>query len=308
MARSFEVFDQLLPCQWRGVEFPITRIRTSIAHDLVEHKYWGVDGARLEATGLEPMRIQASIPLLNTIVPGKAERWSVLFPNAWRELAIAFAKKSTGIFQHPELGEIACKAEKLEMDISGDVRAGTMIEASWVETTIDGDQSALEFPSPVAEVELAALDLDASDDDLRTLVPQLPEFKESWASVVDKFTAQFDQLSLAANRPKQTLDAIGYRARSLGRSIERAATPLTWRATRNIERIKAAVNSGLAESARAGSKVLKYAVPADTTMAGIAAHLGASVNDLMRLNPLFVTSCEVKRGSVIRYYAPAVAA
>ena len=45
-------FEQLLPFKWRDVELPVTHVKLSLAHDLVEHKYWGVDSGRVEATGV----------------------------------------------------------------------------------------------------------------------------------------------------------------------------------------------------------------------------------------------------------------
>lgn len=153
----------------------------SLAHDLVEHKYWGVDSGRVEATGVAPIRISAQIPLSNRIVPGKNERWAAgaLYPDALRNLLIAFAKRQTGLLQHPEFGEIACKAERIDVDISGDRRSTAMVDASWVET-LDDEVISNIVASPVTEIELAASDLDASDTDLRKLVPELPKYETTF--------------------------------------------------------------------------------------------------------------------------------
>lgn len=65
-----DVLSQLFAFKWRDVEVPITKMRLSIAHDLVEHKYWGVDGARIEDTG--GLRHRGISHLITGIQPAEA--------------------------------------------------------------------------------------------------------------------------------------------------------------------------------------------------------------------------------------------
>ncbi len=161
-----DLFEQLLPCAWRDVQFPVTQIEVTLAHDLVEHKYWGVDGAKVEDTGLAPMRFSVSIPFINGIVPGKGEKWGALYPIVMRAFFKAFADKTTGFFQHPEFGQIPCKPEHMKLTLSGDHRGGMTCEASFVETLPEGVDANLLDDTRAENIELAATDLDASDADL----------------------------------------------------------------------------------------------------------------------------------------------
>jgi prophage DNA circulation protein len=127
-----DTFDQLLAAAWNSIEFPVTKMRMSIAHDLVEHKYYGVDGARVESVGLAPRRFSFSAPLFNGISPGKAEKWAALYPNQLRILLVDFQKKTKGLLQHPEFGIIVCKAERFDMDWDAARRGGVDAALSFV--------------------------------------------------------------------------------------------------------------------------------------------------------------------------------
>ena len=95
------LFEQLNACSWRDIPFPISSMKVTVSQDLVQHKYWGVDGASVEATGRAPLEIEAVIPFVNGIVPGKGEKWGVLYPTQFRSFLKAFVDKKTGTLVHP---------------------------------------------------------------------------------------------------------------------------------------------------------------------------------------------------------------
>lgn len=294
---------ELLAFKWRDVEFPVTRMRVSIAHDLVEHKYWGVNGARVEATGLAPMRFSASIPLTNGIVPAKSERWQFLYPNTMLKLLVAFAKKATGILQHPEFGPIACKAEKIDLDWEGIRRGGCDAEASWVETNPDDPQATV-AAAPVHQIDLAARDLDASSADLKKLVPEAPEYKESFEDFARQIQAIGDQVTLLSYRASGKINGILYRVQNVEDSIDRARSALTWPVKQNLERLKAAGHDLRRKLLEVGRDIVLYRVPGDTTLAGVAACIpDANIGDLVKLNPALMSSPEIRRGTMVRHYA-----
>lgn len=330
-------FAQLLPFTWRGLHLPIFKIGISLAHDIVEHKYWGVDGGRIESTGIAPIRILATIPIANSIFPGKSEKWDAgtLYPNALRKFMLEFAKKETGYLQHPEFGEIACKPEKYEFELSGDKQDCTEIHASWVET-LDDEVLRKLVPSPVRDIELAAANLEASGEsfflvqpsqaalksgasDLKKLAPNLPEFKESIESLGRKLTSVVDTVSVLQYRVAGLVNRIIYQAHRLEVAIQRAASgklfqvsplrpftgrpshALTWPVVQALQRIKAAayvMRRALLDPGGIGL----YTVPALTTLAGLVNSLpGVNVASLIRLNPNLVRGPIVRKGAVVRY-------
>jgi hypothetical protein len=315
-------FEQLLPFTWRGLHLPILKIGLSLAHDLVEHKYWGVNGARVEATGVAPIRLSVTIPIANSIFPGKKEKWQAgaLYPDALRKFIIEFAKKETGYVQHPEFGEIACKPERMEFELSGDKQGATEIHASWVET-LDEEFLHKLVPSPVQDIALAASDLNASGADLKKLAPKMPKFKDSIESLGRKLTALVDTVTVYSYRATGLVNRIIYQAHRLEVSIERAAREpqitslrpfssrpqqhaLTWPAIQALQRIKAGAYA-LRKTILAPNGIGFYTVPAQTTISGLLLSLpSAKIADLLKLNPSLARGPVVPKGTVVRYPLP----
>lgn len=314
------LFEQLFPCAWRGINFPISSMKVTLSQDLVEHKYWGIDAASVEATGRAPMQIEAEIPFVNGIVPGKGETWGVLYPTTFRQFLTAFADRSSGVLNHPELSGILCKPVSLDFSHDAQVRDGVKVTARWVET-VDPDQDVkdpLTNDSPIQAANLAALDLDASKDDLLALVPEGAFPEESFESLMNKVTGFVDSLTLTAmllaNKPGQIL----YRVHALQDSLARAANVLSWPVNEACEATKAAVHNitdafstsheviGTGPQTVTGvtRKIARFVTPARMSAAGILAALPApnTIDDLLALNPVLVQLSEVGAGTLIRFY------
>lgn len=333
-------FAQLLPFKWRDLPFPITRISVSLAHDLVEHKYWGVDGARVEDTGIAPIRITAVIPIANTIFPGQKEGWKAgkLYPDALRQFIIAFGNRQTGYLQHPEFGEFACKPEKMEFELVGDRQDSTEIHASWVET--EDDKFAHRFvPSPIQDIQLAASDLNASGKALKALAPKLPEFTYDLEALGRQLTAVVDTVTVLEYRTAGIVNRIIYQAHRLEVAIQRATVAPATRYTqlrpfsstfarkKNLQRPQEgklshsaswpaieALQRTMASAFAIRNKILStnggvglYVVPADTTLGGLLLSLpkGTSITAVIKFNPNLMRSPVVLKGSVVRYPLPA---
>jgi hypothetical protein len=296
-------FEQLLPFMWRGQHLPVTRIHLSLAHDLVEHKYWGVDGGRVEATGIAPVRISATIPLSNHIFPGKKEKWSAgdLYPTALRAFIVGFGKRQTGLLQHPELGEIACKAERLDFELSGDKQGATEITASWVETLDDDVLSAI-VESPVRDIELGASNLDANMTELGTLAPTLPTFQTSLSDLARKLSGIADSVTVLSYRSAGAINNIIYQANRIQFAVDRAKSALTWQSTQQLNLIKAAAYD-LRRAILSPNGIGLYTVRGDSTLAGVVVALpkGTKVGDVIKMNPDLVRGPVVAQGTVVRY-------
>jgi hypothetical protein len=249
----------------------------TISQDLVEHKYWGVDVADVESTGRNSMQIEAVIPFVNGIVPGKGERWGVLYPETFRKFLKAFADRSRGNFVHPELDVIICKPVSLDFEHDAQRRDGVIVTARWIET-LENAESAFDVRSPIQEVALAALDLDAGTADIRGLTDEFlpPQFEESFDTSINKLAGEIDRFTisvqLAAARPGQILN----RVRQVEGAVERARTALTWPITDACERMKEGV-SRLPEALQGPRKVGRYVTKARATLAGILSALPVSV-------------------------------
>jgi hypothetical protein len=312
-----DVFDQLLAVKWRGVEFPVTKHRLSIAHDLVEHKEYGVDGARVESTGLAPMRFSFSAPLLNGISPGKNERWAALYPNQFRALIAAFQKKEAGLLDHLEFGPILCKAERMDIDWEASRRGGVDVELSFVETKIaDEETSILQSRTQIEVVDIGAVELDSArrKRDLKALLeaagvalpPYLAKKTISLSDLANKIKAVADYPSVVSYRAAGQIDSLLYQANRIQASVEKAKSAVTWPVTQNVERMRAAAH-GLREGLLEGEKPIRfYVVPQTTTIAGLIQQIPrAKIGDLVKLNPGLMSKPQVPKDTVVRYIARA---
>lgn len=313
MSGPEDILNQLLEAQWRGLGFPVTKMRSSIAHDLVEHKYWGVDGARIESTGLAPWRHTFSVPFINGLRPGRTEKWSDLYPNQMRRIASAFQDRTRGELQHPEFGILICKADRFEIDWSSERRGGVDAELSFVETLTEAQEVREE--TPVQEVDIGAVELDAATTkaDLKALLeaagvdlpPYLVDDEFSFLDAMNAVKKTVDAPGLLARRVAGKIDSVVYHANRLADSVAAARNPLAWPATAAAERIKAHAHD-LEKNLISGRRAVGFfTVPADTTLAGVARQIrGAKVGDLVKLNPSLMLQPEILRGTVVRHYIP----
>lgn len=304
--RDPPLFDQLFPCSFRGIEFPVTSISISAQQDIVEHKYWNVDGANVEMTGQGAATIEAEIPFVNGIAPGKRERWGVLYPEVFRQFLVAFNNKDTGILDTPEFAGLKVKPVSLEFKHDGNVRDGVMVTARWIETN-DVDLEATSKVSEIEAARLAALTLDANYDDFGK-VAEAPPQTESFEQLMNEITGVVDttasKIKLLANKPAQIL----YRLERLSDSIDRAGNALTWPMKHAVEEMKAAMNTverlpDKVQSLATRKKTLRYLARSRMTLSQIAQATGNSIDDIVTLNPRLLSRPTVPPGSVVRYYS-----
>lgn len=319
----YDVLEGLFEASWRGIGFPTTKFRMSIAHDLVEHKYWGVDGARVESTGLAPIRFLFSAPLLNGIEPGGKEtwKWAELYPDQFRKLVAAFQNKAIGYLVHPEFGRIKCKAERFDADWEAGRRGGTDVEMSFVETLDETGLSALSEDQLVSRGSpITALDISGAFESAGfkqnleaalkkagvPLPPYLRKKSISFSDMIADVKAIAGYPALLSYKGMGAIKALEYHAKEIAAAAERSRTAMSWPITLQAEKAKAA-SFDLREKILQESKAIgKFVVPAPTTLAGVARQIqGAKLGDLMSLNPDLVQKPEIDTGTVVRYYLAA---
>lgn len=304
------IFDQLLPFKWREVEVPTTRVRTSIAQDLVQHKPFNVAGDEVENTGRGSWEIEAEIPFINGIAAGKNESWDKegsLYPDVYRRFLYAWFDGTTGPLQHPEFGIIHCKTHRIDFDHDGGTRNGVFVRASWVETR---DQSGDDLAdliqikgSPIAMVKQAAIDLDIATRDIRAQFDQYlpPQFEESFDSAVAKIAGNFDRLTtsiqLAANKPAQIRARLG----QLERSVNGLRSAATWPVTDAIARMRDGLHA-LENAGVPGRQIGRHKTTESTSLARLAKQFGNKPGEIVSLNPSLISRPEVPAGAIVRYY------
>ena len=323
------LFEQLLQLQWKGVPFPTSQFSLELRHDLARHKYPDRDGENIEETGRAALQFTASIPFLNGATPGKGETWGILYPTGWRLFMDVAKEGATGSLIHPELGPIWAKLEQCRTTWTADRRDGVVVECTWLETVPSGEANSgflAGRPSPIAEVLLSALDLDAQLGTVTPPFPTLPVYKPDFASTMRSLTSVTDQISLASQRGVGQLGAIQYRVNALQTSIENVqASPATtvkavlalaqqnaklaqsvllWPIRNSLEQMRSAANDLKQVIGTTGKPVKTYVTQIDMSLGAIAQNLGVTIGDVIALNPQACSSAVVKALTSIRYYPP----
>lgn len=302
-----DLFGALRGLKWKDVAFPYATFRNKLRQDLAIHKFVDRDGAHIEGTGRHPLEFSARVPFLNGLTPAASEDWpSKLYPTVRDAMLRVCADKASGTLQHPELGDFTCKLESFEWTLDATVRSGVWAEVSWIETDDTGDDltAALQTSSPAASIQTSALDLDSQLADVDPSIfpkPYVPPF--TFSDLAFAIRGVFDVPTLTQKAYGGRIDNFLYEAQAVEDSVAQAGNALLWPITQAAEVAKSALYDAKATLLTKGRPTGLYTVQKDSTLAQIAATLGAQVLDIMTLNPSFIQSPVIAAGNVVRYYA-----
>lgn len=296
---------ELLESKFRDVAFPSADMQIAISQDIAMHKRPDQDGARVEATGREPLTFTATIHFRNSIARGRNETWGTLYPDAWKAFLAAMSDRSSGTLVHPSFGYVLVKPVKCTTTLTGGKRDGEDVSAEWVEFSEDQDASNAIFAaaSPIGTAVLNAIDLDEQVAllNLGGFDPDggVPTFEDAMSTI----TAAIDTASLVGRKFLGLIDRIAYRCDRIELSIRSAADPQMWPARQAIIRLRAALLDLKAATVAKQKDVRFYVVPAPTTVGALAGKLQSTVSDLVKLNPFLARRAQIERAEVVRYYA-----
>lgn len=333
------VLEDLRECAFRGVTFPTTQIVTSVRQDHAIHKFPDRDGAHVEATGRAPLEFRITAPFRNGIAPGKSEaqspgRWGALYPDHFRiKFLPAVLDRTTGDFQHPELGVIKAKVVSMDFTIDPHKRDGVDVDLTLIESFDSPDdlKSVVAKPSPIGTTLQFASDLDSQITQvtplqspgnlftsLQTLSNSLAQqitdsmsqsqvfsgnVTNTFASVARLFQTVSDQGSLLSRQQAGRMDQLQYRVNAVEDSVYALKDPTLWPILNSSERLKASLADLKREIANVATKQVSiYIVPGVQTLAQVAITTGNKVDDLIKLNPQLASAPTIARQTVVRYY------
>lgn len=295
--------------KWRDVSFPVQQFSTSLAHDLAIHKWPDRDGAHVEATGRQPLTFRASIPFKNGVRPGPGESWgtSDLYPTTFRLFLTAFATRTSGFLQHPELGLIRCKPHTAEFGWGATSRDGCDCTATWTESlddTVTEFQDILASKSPVADLMLTCDELDSQIASYDNPLLSVHVRSFSFGAAIRNVTKSFNAITLASAKYGGYINHVAYRASLLEDAVLGLRDNKAWPMVTACERIRASLHDLKRSQLTASRLVGFYTVARDATLASLLVPTRSSVSNLLLLNPTLGRSSVIPKGTVVRYYLP----
>ncbi len=316
---SKDLFSKMLGFEWRGISFPCSSFETDVTQDHAEHKWPDRDGAHIEATGRNPIVINAKALFYNGIAPGQNEsfRGGFLYPDAYMAFVEACADRSTGTLVHPELGDLQVKCKSCKTHWDADRRDGVAVDVVWVEHT-ESNTAVVVFRDDVS-AQAAAETLDAAIGDyVRPLSPAQPFPERAFASIkfsppgvtpmsfgelVNSVVGVLDQVSLQQQRVLGRINEVMYRLDVLSEAIDRTKDVKTWPIRKGIENLRVAMHDLKARPFGRGGQIGAYIVERPMTVAQICVLTQNTAEEFGELNNNTVASGPViYRGIVVRYY------
>lgn len=307
--KAVDLFGYLLPLTWKGLEIPVSNLRTTLRQDIAKHEIPDVDGNFLEGMGRASLEHHATAHFRNAIAPA-------LYPALFRQFLVKAAVGTDGELQHPELGRMQAKLHLADVKWDAKVRDGADVEVSWLEQ-FGLDLSALD-PNATYAID-ARLAYQSALSDMQQYVKSLAGKSAAFRAELDalkkkdgqinldelaaRLTAVPDMVTVATYRARGLVDATLYRVHNLVEAVERAglgAREVSYKAIK--ERIEQAGRAMVKDSPDAARNIAVFETFADMTVAALAQTLSVKVNDLVLLNPRIVERPIVPRGTKVRYY------
>lgn len=293
-----DAFLRLSGASWRGIPFPVARIRNSFAHGHVEHGFLYTDGCHIEATGRGPLVFHVTAPFHNGVRPGDAEGWAgqVLYPTLFGQFLKACLDRSSGIFLHPDLGPQVCKARVGDWDHDPTIRDGVTLTVHFVVSTDDGDDitGVIADQSPIGAATAAAANLDNTLSTTTAPLPELNNKTQTFLTMVDNYKSG-----------TAGLGPIESGVLALSDALDRLDDVQYWPLRNASEQLRASVFDLRASPSQATSPVLIFTPTRSLPTTTLAAKLGVRTDDLVSLNPFLARDPLVPAGQRVRYLSPA---
>lgn len=157
---------QIVRAAYDGIEFPVVEAHDENSHAYAEHKAWRVDGADVQHTGREPLRITLKIALLNSFSGWPRN----LFPDVHDQLEDKFRTSPQGTLTHPYYGQVIVQVVKWSRSYDPQIQQGVMIDAEFLERNASAYRSFANFePEPSDALTQAAT---TADTEIETIGAQ----------------------------------------------------------------------------------------------------------------------------------------
>jgi prophage DNA circulation protein len=308
----------LLPTTWNGIGFPVTNLTTNLSRDLVQHKYPGVDSARVEDMGRNPLQISATAVFCNSIQPAKTEAWKQghLYPGVHAQFMLSVMKeKKPGVLVHPALGEIRCRVASFHSKIDANWRGGEVVDIEWIET-IDDDNlynTIDTLKDKVADAEATADQVDAEItryhkplSKLKLPTNLLDDIKAGIKAFLGAIRLVIKSINQADIFTQQWISkvsgAIGL-CNALINAIHIANNGIFSRLKSLLFQLRATAKNFLRTSIiQLKRNTAVYHTTVKTTFTQLAQQLNANLNEMLGLNPKLLAFSYIPANSNVIYY------
>lgn len=282
----------LPPFSWRGRQYPVIARNVGFAHESVLHKFQFRDNEAVEQTGAHNLTFSYTLPMRQDIAKGPYRN---LFSEGLPQLLIDCRNREAGELIDPIYGTFICTPTSYSDDSDVNKRDGTDIRVEFVHADPSEDES-IETPT----LQDLATEAGALEQELTLIDWEQEPSPEGMTDPLSAVAGLFGQIDRAGNRIVAAAHDFSYRAEKVEQSIDRLENPEHWHARAAVRRQRLAANDIATRAANPNQQIATVTLRYARGISAVAAEVGMSVADLLRLNPILARTPLVPAGTVVR--------
>ncbi len=281
---------------WRGKAYPVARRDVSFQHENASHKIEYRDGELIEQTGARNITLRFTLPMYENIAKGP---YKELFSAGYYELFNDVRNREPGDLIDPQLGPLKCVPTSFSGDLDATKRDGSEVTVEFVHFIEPGEDFL--FISQVS-AQGAHADAGALDEQLEGADWQQAESPEPTQDPLNVISGAGAQLQANANKVNAALEDFAFKCEKVEDQVDAAENPDLWPLKRAARRNRFVAKQLLKRGQDPTRTVAQVINNHQRGLSSVAAEVGMSVQDLIKLNPAFARSPAVPAGASVNIY------
>ncbi len=284
----------LPPFEWRGKIYPVIERDFSFSQEGSPNSIQYRDGQFYEMTGAQSPTFSYTIPARQDIALGIYKN---LFTEALPTLYRDCRNRERGDLVDPIRGPFKCKPQMYGEGLNLALRDGIDVRVTFVHSPDIVDEE--EFFTPLSSQGLAS-DAGALDAEVALVDWKQEPTPEPSADVLDAINGVGAQIEANVGKVNSALHAYAFKMEKVEATAKRLENPDGWHIARAARRNRAAALA-LAQRTRDPQKrVVAVLQKYNKQISVVAAELGMTIQDLIRLNPALASLGTVPAGTILR--------
>ena len=290
---DYEVIRSLRRLRWRDLPYvSYTRAPFSFQHRQSQLIYPYIDGAGHAHTGKGPDQYSARLRFLNTLDGAGT------FPDVYNEWMRELDKGGAGDLEHPLRGTVRARVMEVRVDLDSRSTAGVDVDIAWEQTLEDPEEAQALEPVRVNVREQSAK-ADRAIENAGIVYPS-GESDASLSEMASRILGLGDQLAVELEivRAKTLLlEIVDTITETFPAAHARAES------TAELATLWAAYDDMGKRNKAKQRPTRGYETDADTSIPGIAARVGNTVEEITELNPQLLAEFVVRKGTAVLFYS-----
>jgi hypothetical protein len=287
-----DVLKLLPPFEWRGQKYPVTARNVGFTHENVQHQLQYRNNALVEQTGARNLTFSYTIPMRQDIARGPYRN---LFTEGLITLLRDCRNKEPGDLVDPLYGAFICTPQGYTDESDVQKRDGTDIRLEFMHADPSEDETI--DPPRINDINR---DAGALEEELTAIDWHQEPSPEGMTDPLSAVAGLFNQIDQAGNRIVAGLHDYAFRLEKVEQSLDRLENPEHWGVRQVVRRHRLASHDIADRAANPQREIVVITTRYARSITAVAAEIGISTAELIRLNPAFARNPVVPAGAQVR--------